>query len=207
MCLGIVLPYAILICGALHCAASLQTGGQGYTGQVPHPFGGLVVVISEALGCHCTPVNGAVSMSPGPTNQNCTPILFVRLCRIRVPGRCAEPLNASRRLPRLSALGDQWAAICPAVRPGRSLLVGPHLCAQPVATLHVCSTPHVGGSYTAGYTHQRTPPPPTEHCCCDRKPGGCNPNQAGIRISLGRDLGFGCCWTEYLQFLIEIDCT
>ena len=67
-------------------------------------------------------------------------------------GRCAEPLNASGRLPRLSAQGDQWAAIYPAVRLGGSLLVGPRQRAQPVATLHVCSTPHVGGTYTAGYT-------------------------------------------------------
>ena len=113
------------------------------------------MVISKALGCCCTPVNRVVPMPLWPTNENCTPILFVRLCRICVPGRCAEPLNASGRLPRLSALGDQWAAICPGGRLGRSLLVGPCPCAQPVATLHVCSTPHVGGGCTAGYIHQR----------------------------------------------------
>ena len=106
VCLGVVLPYAVRICVALHCAA---------------------------------------------------------FCWICVPRRCVEPLNASGRLPRLTTLGNPWAAICPVVRPGRALLVGPRLCAQPVATLHVCSTPHVGGSYTAGYTHPRprcVPGPP-----------------------------------------------
>ena len=93
----------------------------------------------------------------------CVVLHCAAFCRMCVPRRCAEPLNASGRLPRLATLGDQWATICLVVRPGRCLLVDPRLCAPPVATLQVCSTPHVGGNYTAGYTHQRpqcVPGPP-----------------------------------------------
>ena len=74
-----------------------------------------------------------------------------------------DSLIVSGRPLRLSVLGDQWVTVCPAMRQGRSLLVGPHLCAPPAATPHVCSTPHAGGSYTAGCTLRRprcAPKPP-----------------------------------------------
>ena len=68
----------------------------------------------------------------------CVALHCAAFCRVCMPRRCAEPFNAPRRLPRLTSLGDQWAAICPVVRPGRSLLPPPPLvvtCLPPGANL------------------------------------------------------------------------
>ena len=189
--------------------------------------GDQIPATSKALRCRDTPVGGAGSKHPGPTNENCahfsshltscvhhrrlygpgvvppcvavmhvalrstmhlsiTPLYDALYCCAGCVSRCVvccsalccsvlvcslscivvvraawrgpTALSASYSLKvsggalRLSGLGDHWVTVCPAVRPRRSLLAGPRLCAPPAASPHVCSTPHAGGSYTAGCT-------------------------------------------------------
>ena len=119
VCLGIALPCALLAvrpcqlcvprhctvlrcsvplcafvgCGvprfAVCCTASTQIDSRGYTRMATHLHGGQVPVTSKALGCRHSPAGGAGTKHPGPTNENCTQISFVCLCRLCVPWRCA----------------------------------------------------------------------------------------------------------------------
>ena len=105
-----VLHYAVC------CAASTRNGGHGYTGRGHTLLRGPSPGNLRRLGCRHTAVGGAGSKHPGPTNENCTPISFVLLCRLCVPGRCAVlccfgVCCALFRCASLSALACR-AALC-----------------------------------------------------------------------------------------------
>ena len=101
MCLGVALSCAALVSvvrlcsgpGMPHytvcCAASTRNGGHGYTGHGHTLLRGPSPGNLQRLGCRHTPVGGAGSKHPGLTNENCTEISSVRLCRLCVPGCCA----------------------------------------------------------------------------------------------------------------------
>ena len=125
MCPGVALPCAALMCVALHCAVHLNGAP-----------------LCDAL-CCCGVVRVSCVVLHCFAMRRCPHHVLVccgaLCCSILVCSLpCIAEVRAAQRGPTAlgacDSLGDQWVTICPAVRLGRSLLVGPRLCAPPAAT-------------------------------------------------------------------------
>ena len=156
MGLGVAPPYAAVMHVALRRAMRLSVT----------PLCDALYCCAHNAGCvsHCA-VCCAVSLCAAVAPRACVlqcsvllrPRLFVVLHYCDA-GRPAWPHRAScfllpQRVREASTIKRARRSVGNSLPgAGRSLLVSPRLCAPPAATPHVCSTPHAGGSYTAGCT-------------------------------------------------------